>query len=64
LDQQAIAFRYGSSLSMLLYDKWFDLEPATKDFDVDVKDLQKVWGRDGSTCQNPIPNQSPLPPPP
>jgi hypothetical protein len=61
LDQQAIAFRYGSTIGMLLYDEWYDLEPALTDFDIDIKDLQKVFGRDGSTCQNPIPPQPPMP---
>jgi len=60
-DQQAIAFRYGASFGTLLYDPWYDLEPAVKDFDVDIKDLQKVFGRDGSTCKNPIPpDQDPV----
>jgi len=62
-DQQLIAFRYGSFFGSLLYSKWFDLEPALHDNDIDIKDLQKVFGRDGSTCQNPIPAQPPLPPP-
>jgi len=60
-DQQAIAWRYGSSFGTLLYDPWFDLEPALKDFDIDIKDLQKVFGRDGSTCGDPIPAQDPVP---
>jgi hypothetical protein len=60
LDQQAIAFRYGSFFGDLSYDPWFDVEPSLKDFDVDVKDLQKVFGRDGSTCAAPIPPQPPL----
>ncbi len=59
LDDQMIAFRYGASFGNLLYDPWFDLEPALKDFDVDIKDLQKVFGRNGSTCQGPIPPQPP-----
>jgi uncharacterized repeat protein (TIGR01451 family)/fimbrial isopeptide formation D2 family protein len=54
-DDQAIAYRYGASFGNLLYDPWFDLEPALKDFDIDIKDLQKVFGRNGSTCENPIP---------
>jgi hypothetical protein len=61
LDQQAIAFRYGATFGLLLYDQWYDLEPALKDFDIDIKDLQKVWGRNGSTCENPIPAQDPVP---
>jgi hypothetical protein len=43
----------------LLYSKWLDLEPATHDLDIDIKDLQKVFGRVGSTCQNPVPAQLP-----
>jgi hypothetical protein len=31
------------------------------DLDIDIKDLQKVFGRDGSTCQQPVP---PPPAPP
>jgi hypothetical protein len=47
----------------MLYSKWYDLEPQSHDLDIDIKDLQKVYGRDGSTCQNPVPAQLPLPPP-
>jgi len=61
LDQQAIAFRYGATFGLMLYDKFYDLEPKLVDNDVDIKDLQFVWGRDGSTCQAPIPNQDPSP---
>jgi len=64
LDEQAIAFRYGAFFGNLLYDPWYDLEPWNKDFDIDIKDLQKVFGRDGSTCAVPIPPQDPLPAPP
>jgi len=63
LDEQAIAFRYGSFFGLLLYDYFYDLEPKLIDFDIDIKDLQFVFGRDGSTCQNPLPDQPPLPPP-
>jgi uncharacterized repeat protein (TIGR01451 family) len=61
LDEQAIAFRYGATFGNLLYDSWYDLEPALKDYDIDIKDLQKVWGRQGSTCASPIPAQDPVP---
>jgi hypothetical protein len=64
VDDQMAAFRYGAFVGNLLYDPWYDLEPALKDFDVDIKDLQKVFGRNGSGCQAPIPDQSPLPPAP
>jgi uncharacterized repeat protein (TIGR01451 family) len=56
LDEQAIAFRYSSFFGLLLYDKFFDLEPKFADFDIDIKDLQFVFGRDGSMCQAPIPD--------
>jgi uncharacterized repeat protein (TIGR01451 family) len=59
LDEQAIAYRYGASFGMLLYSPWYDLQPALKDNDIDIKDVQKVFGRDGSTCANPIPAQPP-----
>jgi hypothetical protein len=62
-DQQMISFRYGSFFGSLLYDKWYDLEPNLHDLDIDIKDLQKVFGRDGATCQEPNPQQPPLPPP-
>ncbi len=61
-DEAAIAMRYGAYLGSALYDKWYDLEPRFHDGDIDLKDLQKVFGRDGSTCQNPIPAQTPVAP--
>jgi hypothetical protein len=62
-DAQAIAAKYGAFFGGLLYNKWFDLEPQFHDLDIDIKDVQKVFGRQGSTCQNPVPAQPPLPPP-
>jgi hypothetical protein len=62
-DEQMISFRYGAFFGDLFYQKWFDLEPALHDLDIDIKDLQKVFGRDGSNCQAPIPDQPPLGPP-
>jgi hypothetical protein len=61
VDQQLIAYRYGSAFGSLLYSKWYDLEPNLHDLDIDIKDLQKVFGRDGSDCQLPVPAQPPLP---
>jgi hypothetical protein len=55
-DDQAIAFRYGSFFGLLLYDQWYDLEPNVADYDIDIKDLQFVFGRNWSTCQAPIPD--------
>jgi len=67
LDEQAIAFRYGAVFGTLYYDPWYDLEPWNKDYDIDIKDLQKVWGRQGSVCDingvGTIPPQMPLPVP-
>jgi uncharacterized repeat protein (TIGR01451 family) len=61
-DDQAMAFRYGSFFGNLLYNKFFDLEPnIAPDFDIDIKDLQTVFGRNGSTCDAPIPDQDPNP---
>jgi hypothetical protein len=62
-DQQLIAFRYGAFFGSLLYSQWYDLEPNLHDLDIDIKDIQKVFGRDGSTCQNPIGPQPPMGPP-
>ncbi len=62
-DDQAEASHYGATFGALLYEPWYDLEPALKDGDVDIKDLQKVFGRNGSTCADPVPPQAPLPQP-
>lgn len=60
LDDQAMAYRYGSFFGNLLYNRFFDLEPnIAPDFDIDIKDLQTVFGRNGSTCDAPIPDQGP-----
>jgi uncharacterized repeat protein (TIGR01451 family) len=61
LDEQIIAQRYGAFFGLLLYSPFYDLEPKLTDFDIDIKDLQFVFGRDGSMCQAPIPNQPPEP---
>jgi hypothetical protein len=67
LDEQAISFRYGASLGLLLYDQRYDLQPQGftynypppkdaygnemgDDWDIDIKDLQFAFGRDGRTC--------------
>ena len=62
-DAQLTSYRYGAFFGGLLYSKWYDLEPELHDLDIDIKDVQKVFGRDGSTCQLPIPEQPPLDPP-
>ncbi len=72
-DQQFLAFRWGVKEGLeghLLYNPRFDLEPSgtiSSDGDIDIKDVQFVFGRHGSTCQAPIPPQppkQPVPPPP
>jgi hypothetical protein len=62
MDDQSLAFRYGTRLGMQLYSRWFDLEPRLTDDDIDIKDLQFVFGRNGSTCQAPIPDDQAPPP--
>jgi hypothetical protein len=59
-DAQAIAGHYGAFFGSLLYSKWLDLEPNLHDLDIDIKDIQKVFGRIGSTCQDPVPDQLPV----
>ncbi len=61
-DDQSEAFRYGQFFGQLAYNRFFDLEPPiSPDFDIDIKDLQTVFGRNGSTCAAPIPAQNPNP---
>ncbi|OGO53292.1 MAG: hypothetical protein A2148_09225 [Chloroflexi bacterium RBG_16_68_14] len=64
LDTQATAFRWGSEKGTLVYNGRFNLEPsgARADDDIDIKDLQFVYGRLGSTCASPHPPQPPVNP--
>ncbi|MCH8850966.1 MAG: hypothetical protein IIC89_09090, partial [Chloroflexi bacterium] len=43
---------------------FFNLEPSKpqQDDDIDINDLQFVYGRFGSTCENPHPDQAPVNP--
>jgi hypothetical protein len=61
-DTQAIAFRWGSEKGSLVYNDRFNLEPGgtQADLDIDIKDLQFVYGRFGSTCKAPWPAQVPI----
>jgi hypothetical protein len=52
-DAQAIASRYGAFFGGLLYSKFYDLEPQFHDLDIDIKDIQKVFGRQDSNCNDP-----------
>ena len=57
IDEQALSVRYGSVFGTWPYQTFYDLEPYMTDSDIDIKDLQFIYGRDGSTCDAPIPNQ-------
>jgi len=64
LDTQAIAFRWGSQKGNTIYNGRFNLEPSgtQADQDIDINDLQFIYGRFGSTCANPWPAQMPVNP--
>jgi Cohesin domain len=65
IDEQSEAGRYGSRLGVWPYYAWFDLEPGSIDGDIDIKDVQFVFGRDGNTCEGeepgPEPTETPTP---
>jgi hypothetical protein len=68
VDGQTQAFRWNAELGNLLYNSWNDLEPSVSpggingDGDIDIKDIQFVFGRLGSTCADPNPDQDPVNP--
>jgi hypothetical protein len=65
LDAQQVAFRWGAQQGALLYTPFMDLEPSGQvkgDGDIDIKDLQFVFGRLTSTCTAPWPAQPPVNP--
>jgi hypothetical protein len=59
VDAQAIAFRWGVEKGSLIYKDFMNLEPSSQqsDNDIDINDLQFVFGRFGSTCKAPHPAQ-------
>jgi hypothetical protein len=64
-DTQQVAFRWGVNKGSLLYNSFMDLEPSGQvkgDGDIDIKDIQFVFGRFASTCDNPWPAQVPVNP--
>ena len=63
-DVQSIAFRWSVEKGSLLYKDFLNLEPsgAQADDDIDINDLQFVYGRFGSTCDDPHPLQDPVNP--
>ncbi len=64
VDAQAIAFRWGVTKGSLIYKDFMNLEPSSQqqDNDIDINDLQFVYGRFGSTCKVPHPAQDPVNP--
>jgi hypothetical protein len=64
-DAANMAFRWGAATGNLLYSSFLDLSPSGQikgDGRIDVKDLQFVYGRLGSTCTAPWPAQAPVNP--
>ena len=64
VDAQAVAFRWGVEKGSLIYKDFMNLEPSgtQADGDIDINDLQFVFGRIGSTCNDPHPPQPPVNP--
>jgi hypothetical protein len=65
MDTQAIAFRWGAATGSLLYNTRDDLVPSGQivgDGQIDINDLQFVYGRFPSTCASPWPPQPPANP--
>jgi hypothetical protein len=64
-DTQAIAFRWGAAKGALLYNPRMDLQPSNQvvgDGNINIDDLQFVYGRFGSSCSHPWPAQLPINP--
>ncbi|MCI0889692.1 MAG: hypothetical protein J4O04_02710 [Chloroflexi bacterium] len=63
-DTQAVAFRWGVAKGSLIYKDFMNLEPSgpQADDDIDINDLQFIYGRFGSTCTSPHPQQNPVNP--
>lgn len=58
-DMQTEASRFGMSTGSLLYSQWYDVNSPLQhgDGEIDINDIQFVYGRFGSECSNPIPAQ-------
>ena len=61
LDMQDEASRFGTSTGSLLYDLFHDVNSPLQhgDGEIDINDVQFVYGRFGSECSAPIPAQAP-----
>jgi hypothetical protein len=64
VDTQTVAFRWSVEKGSLIYMDFLNLEPsgAQADADIDINDLQFIYGRFGSTCDDPHPPQDPVNP--
>ena len=64
LTRRPVAFRWGVSKGKVIYKDFMNLEPSSQqaDNDIDINDLQFVFGRFGSTCGTPHPPQPPVNP--
>jgi len=64
IDDQSVSGRYGLHFGSIWYQTLYDLEPMIPDDDVDIKDLQFVFGRNYTTCEEiPTPEVTPTPTP-
>ena len=63
-DTQAVAFRWGVHKGSLIYKDFMNVEPSgpQADDDIDINDLQFIYGRFGSTCINAHPPQDAINP--
>ena len=64
-DSQNVAFRWGVNKGSLLYSSFVDLSPSGQvkgDGQINISDLQFVFGRLNSTCTNQWPPQPPVNP--
>ena len=53
-DAQYIARLFGTFFGDLFYNSVQDIEPNLRsDGDIDIKDLQKIFGRDSMHCRRP-----------
>ena len=58
-DTQLASFHFGTQKGSLLYLERLDISPPGGDGEIDINDLQFIYGRFGSTCEIPHPSQPP-----
>ena len=61
VDMQLEASKFGVSIGGLLYNVFYDVNSPLQhgDGEIDINDIQFVFGRFGSTCVSPVPPQPP-----